>query len=322
MTPPPDQPAPIYPDRLHRGDPKPLTDDEKLQLEQQNSRLVPSHKAVQLEQQAQRHWDLFYKRNETRFFKDRHWTTREFAELLTAGGESPDDVAAAADEDTTIADATQRLDLHDDADDTNTRTDDPTRRRRLLEIGCGVGNLIFPLIREQRDAFYIYACDFSPRAVDFVRQNELYDERDMRAFQCDITCTGAGTVFEHIERGSLDIVTMVFVLSAIHPAHFAGVFERIGDLLRPGGRLLFRDYGRHDMAQLRFKAGHKIADGLYMRQDGTRSYFFGEQEVADLARAAGFAVHSIGYVHRRTVNVKEGVDAGRVFVQGTFVKAL
>lgn len=310
MTPPPQ--LPIQPDRLHHGDLKPLTDDEKLQLEQQNSRLVPAHKAIQLEQQAQRHWDLFYKRNETRFFKDRHWTTREFAELLTAVGQATnhsDDDATTA-----ITAATERLHLNTDTTNTSAAP-----RRRLLEIGCGVGNLIFPLVRELRDAFYIYACDFSPRAVDFVRQNELYDERDMRAFQCDIT-DSAGVVFEHIERGSLDIVTMVFVLSAIHPERFAGVFERIGQLLRPGGVLLFRDYGRHDMAQLRFKAGHKIADGLYMRQDGTRSYFFGEQEVAGLAVAAGFAVQSIGYVHRRTVNVKEGVDAGRVFVQGTFVK--
>ncbi|KAJ3626983.1 hypothetical protein MTP99_014392 [Tenebrio molitor] len=35
-----------------------------------------------------------------------------------------------------------------------------------------------------------------------------------------------------------------------------------------------KDYGVYDMAQLRFKAGHKISENLYMRQDGTRSYYF------------------------------------------------
>lgn len=29
-----------------------------------------------------KNWNLFYKRNETRFFRDRHWIPREFPELL------------------------------------------------------------------------------------------------------------------------------------------------------------------------------------------------------------------------------------------------
>ena len=35
-----------------------------------------------METDARKNWDLFYKRNETKFFKDRHWTTREFQELI------------------------------------------------------------------------------------------------------------------------------------------------------------------------------------------------------------------------------------------------
>lgn len=38
----------------------------------------------------------------------------------------------------------------------------------LLEAGCGVGNCIFPLLEEDLGIF-IYACDFSPRAVEFVK---------------------------------------------------------------------------------------------------------------------------------------------------------
>jgi hypothetical protein len=51
-------------------------------LEKQNTRLVSEFRAVKLETEAKKSWDLFYKRNQTKFFKDRHWTTREFQELL------------------------------------------------------------------------------------------------------------------------------------------------------------------------------------------------------------------------------------------------
>jgi len=115
-------------------------------LEEQNKRgFVPEFKANKLEIDAQRNWDIFYKRNETRFFKDRHWTTREFQELLDQ--------------------------------------EESGEKRTLFEVGCGVGNLVFPLLEEQTSEegcftngrFYFYACDFSPRAVDFVRSNPLYD---------------------------------------------------------------------------------------------------------------------------------------------------
>lgn len=267
---------------------KELSADEVAKLEEQNKRMVPEFKANKLEIDAQRHWDLFYKRNETRFFKDRHWTTREFQELL--------------------------------ADSQNS---EPGERRTLLEVGCGVGNLVFPLleeqIKEESIGFYFYACDFSPRAVDFVRSNPLYDEKHIKAFQCDITTQ---QVHEHIDTGSLDVCTMIFVLSAIHPDKFKDVVQNLWKVLKPGGLLLFRDYGLYDMAQLRFKPGHKIAENLYMRQDGTRSYYFSEQELAELLTSNGFEVLSNNYVHRRTLNLKEGIDVPRIFLQGKFRKKL
>lgn len=45
----------------------------------------------------------------------------------------------------------------------------------------------------------------------------------------------------------------MYSLSAIDPAALSAVARKLFDALRPGGRLLLRDYGRWDEAQLRFK---------------------------------------------------------------------
>lgn len=261
--------------------PKFLTPEELDLLEKQNSRLVTEFKANQLELNARKNWDLFYKRNDTRFFRDRHWTTREFQELL----------------DTPAAEDSKRI---------------------LLEVGCGVGNFVFPLIEDQLNKnYFIYACDFSQRAVDFVKQNPLYDETIIKAFQCDITTE---SIFETIQPESVDIISMIFVLSAIHPTKFELVLQHLFRLLKPNGVLLFRDYGRHDMAQIRFKAGNKIGDNFYVRQDGTRSYYFTVEEIEAMAERIGFEVIVNEYIHRKTINIKENVDKDRIFVQSKFKK--
>ena len=53
--------------------------EEKQRLE--NDKPISQFKQAKLEKEALKNWDLFYKRNGTRFFKDRHWTSREFKEL-------------------------------------------------------------------------------------------------------------------------------------------------------------------------------------------------------------------------------------------------
>ncbi|PIK39872.1 putative methyltransferase-like protein 6 [Apostichopus japonicus] len=103
------------------------------------------------------------------------------------------------------------------------------------------------------------------------QENEDYKPDRIKAFQCDLT---KDDLMEEVPSESVDLVTMVFVLSAIHPDKMLSSIQNIYSVLKPGGMVLFRDYGLNDHAMLRFSKGHKLADSFYVRQDGTRAFFF------------------------------------------------
>uniref|UniRef100_A0A8C0A4J7 tRNA N(3)-cytidine methyltransferase n=1 Tax=Bos mutus grunniens TaxID=30521 RepID=A0A8C0A4J7_BOSMU len=237
-------------------------EEEKLKRDQA---LVSDFKQQKLEKEAQKNWDLFYKRNSTNFFKDRHWTTREFEELRSC------------------REVTQcwTQTRHQWLRVISSLFED--QKLTILEAGCGVGNCLFPLLEEDPDIF-AYACDFSPRAVEYVK------------------------------------------------------------VLKPGKSVLFRDYGLYDHAMLRFKAGSKLAENFYVRQDGTRSYFFTDgchhqmfffsapcyltalrhvriEFLARLFLDTGYEEEVNEYVFRETVNKKEGLCVPRVFLQSKFRKS-
>ena len=58
-----------------------LTEEEMMRLMERDKVCVSNFKREKLEADAKKNWDLFYKRNSTHFFKDRHWITREFPQL-------------------------------------------------------------------------------------------------------------------------------------------------------------------------------------------------------------------------------------------------
>lgn len=185
-------------------------------------------------------WNRFYDIHENKFFKDRQWLFTEFPELVVESSSS---------------------------------------QTRLLEVGCGVGNSIFPILRTNPNGrLVIYCCDYSSTAIDILKQNNEYDENSVHAFVYDIT--GKGTM--PFEENSLDLILMVFVLSAIDPLQHDQVIANLVKYLKPGtGKLLFRDYGLYDMAQLRFKGDKCIERNLYARSDGTLTYFFQQGESND-----------------------------------------
>ncbi len=103
--------------------------------------------------------------------------------------------------------------------------------------------------------------------------------------------TSTDSLPENIVEGTVDMIIIIFVMSALHPDEMAQAVKNVhrasaipvlsgsplklyNQMLNKGGRVLFRDYGRHDMAQLRFKAGRLLQDNFYIRGDKTRVYFF------------------------------------------------
>ena len=58
-----------------------LTEEETERLLERDKDCISDFKRNKLETDAKKNWDLFYKRNSTHFFKDRHWITRECPQL-------------------------------------------------------------------------------------------------------------------------------------------------------------------------------------------------------------------------------------------------
>ncbi|NXC34253.1 METL2 protein, partial [Campylorhamphus procurvoides] len=220
-----------------------------------------------------------------------------------------------------------------------TRTDDPQGKNcgeepgklesfpggdatyRILEVGCGAGNSVFPILKVlcNTPGTFLYCCDFASGAVELVKSHSSYNSAWCSAFVHDVCDDALPYPFPD---EILDVILLVFVLSTIHPDRMQGVINRLAKLLKPGGMLLFRDYGRYDTAQLRFKKGHCLSENFYVRGDGTRVYFFTKDEVWNMFNLAGLTEVQNLVDRRLQVNRKKKVKMQRVWIQGKFQKPL
>ncbi|KAJ3324396.1 hypothetical protein HDV06_006807 [Boothiomyces sp. JEL0866] len=186
--------------------------------------------------------------------------------------------------------------------------------KTIVELGCGAGNTVFPFLQERPDAF-VYAFDYSSEAVNVVKGNELYDTEKCKAMVYDITSKDI-----LVEKESIDVVVCIFVLSAINPRDWKQASENIFNMLKPGGLLLFRDYGRYDLAQLRMKKKRLLDDNFYCRGDGTRCYFFTNKELTDIF--SKFEQIQNGADKRLLVNRSKKLKMYRNWVQAKFKKPI
>ncbi|XP_017691200.1 PREDICTED: methyltransferase-like protein 8 isoform X3 [Lepidothrix coronata] len=192
---------------------------------------------------------------------------------------------------------------------------------RILEVGCGAGNSVFPILEVlcNTPGTFLYCCDFASGAVELVKSHSSYNSAWCSAFVHDVCDDALPYPFPD---EILDVILLVFVLSTIHPDRMQGVVNRLAKLLKPGGMLLFRDYGRYDTAQLRFKKGHCLSENFYVRGDGTRVYFFTKDEVWNMFNLAGLTEVQNLVDRRLQVNRKKKVKMQRVWIQSKFQKPL
>lgn len=257
-------------------------------------------------------WDKFYSNNQANFFKDRKWLVQEFPILGKVTQEHYGPVT-------------------------------------VLEVGAGAGNTAFPVLAlNANPKLKLHACDYSKKAIDIIRAQTAYTEQSgQQILQADVWDAAGTDLPPGIEAGTVDVVVMIFIFSALSPDQWTRAVGNVWKLLRPGGEVLFRDYGRGDLAQVRFKKGRYLDENFYVRGDGTRVYFFDEQELRDIwstrghpesARGEevdgvsstrddavverGFEILNLAVDRRMLVNRQRKLKMYRCWMQGRFQKPL
>nr|XP_005290508.1 mRNA N(3)-methylcytidine methyltransferase METTL8 isoform X2 [Chrysemys picta bellii] len=278
------------------------------------------------EREASKYWNEFYNTHKNNFFKDRNWLFLEFPEILPKGRKNQ-------------INKEEKSSYPVKLNATNSCTN--VGFPGMFEEGKDYcqNNLVDGLTSVEGHSYnknqaepvtdnkHVKNCEQEPvkqesfpgsGATYRILESHLsYNSAWCSAFVHDVCDDSLPYPFpDEIQ----DVILLVFVLSAIHPDRMQGVVSRLAKLLKPGGMLLFRDYGRYDTSQLRFKKGRCLSENFYVRGDGTRVYFFTEDEVHNMFTLAGL-VEVQNLVDRRLqVNRKKKVKMQRVWIQGKFQK--
>lgn len=152
----------------------------------------------------------------------------------------------------------------------------PAARLRVLDVGCGDGQLALALAQA---GARVWAIDSDPRMLETAR-------RCFEAAAVEVHLDEANAQALPFESGSFDIVSAVTVLCFVREPE--PVMAEMARVLKPGGRLAIGELGRYSFwaawRHIRGWLGHPTWRAARFRTAG---------ELRDLAAGAGLGVQTV-----------------------------
>lgn len=188
----------------------------------------------------------------------------------------------------------------------------------------------------QNPSLHVQCFDFSSKAIQLLNEEPSFQtavqENRAVARVWDITKDSPYIKQPHVQ-GQADFVMLMFCLSAINPSKMKIAAQNVISLLKPGGVLLFRDYGRFDEAQMKLGTTRNrgLGSNFYVKHDGTRVYYFTLEDLEKLFCSSTccdgdgqeqqkLEKLELDYIRRVYINRGMNQTRRRVWVQGRFIK--
>jgi MPBQ/MSBQ methyltransferase len=175
---------------------------------------------------------------------------------------------------------------------------------RVLEIGCGNGKTFLALLQKGWEAIGL---DFSGTAVKTARGRIRYDQSG--------DCILADARFVPFRPASFDAIFARHVLGHLMEPDRIRVVTMLGDLLKPGGLLIFSAFSCEDF---RYNQGSRIEEGTFVRGTAISTHYFTLPETLSLFSGLSCTSQK---THRWDLKVR-GQKYPRSEVQAVFQKAL
>jgi methyltransferase-like protein 6 len=207
--------------------------------------------------------------------------------------------------------------------------------RVLFEVGCGHGSSAFPLLSKLQKIELYVATDYSSEALGLLHRairddetriitvlwdiSESFDYSQLEAFGESFSSAHGEEAHTVTSKSPVaDVVLCIFTLSALPPDSHVNAIRNMSSVLRPGGVILFRDYGLYDMTMFRHTC--RVEERLFLRLDGTLAYYFDKEYLQSIATEAGLLVAEVEMATVLNKNRKKGKSMRRVFIHAVLQK--